>query len=264
MKSPDILEVLELDLTGIPACFTSDDLEARARAILNELRSLLRVDGLLQRTELACCFRSKHVAEGGGVALVAGLRPARQLVLDLFRASDTSDAQAAFADDFDRLVDSCRRVHLEANEVLLKFSYRVRAGCMDARQERLSQIAHDWLTHFARKRALPRTGRLAGVACELPVASSPPVDWCGEIAVARVRVVREREGYTFKILRLEGPSRDRVGNQSVRIPAFPASMSDRSRLDELSHTGQCVQVRFRPGQDLLGSRQDVGDFVAFV
>lgn len=263
MKSPDFLEVLELDLTGIPACFTAFNLETRANAVLEELHSLLRLDGLLQRTELACCFRVKGTAAGGGIVLVAGLRPSRQLVLDLAQAPDNVDAQRAFSDDFDQLLRACRRVHSDANEIVLNFAYRVRAGCLDARQEPLPQVARDWVAHFARRRALPRTGLLLGVECDLPIAASPPVDWCGETMSARVRVLREKEGYTFKVLRLEKSLREAGCSQTVRIPSFPVSFEHRRRLDEVSHTGQCIEVRFRPGKDLLGFRHDIGDFVAF-
>lgn len=263
MKSPNLLEVLELDLTGMPACFTACELETRASAVLEELHSLLRLDGLLQNTELACCFRVKGAVAAGGLVLVAGLRPSRQLVLDLAQLTDSTDAQRAFADDFDRLVSACRRVHSDANEVILKFSYRVRAGCLDAQQEPLPQVARDWVAHFARRRTLPRTAQLVGVECDLPMAASPPVDWCGETMIARVRVVREKEGYTFKALRLAKAPRNTNCGQTIRIPAFPVSLEDRRRLDEVSHTGQCVDVRFRPGKDLLGSRHDIGDFIAF-
>ena len=75
MKSPDFLEVIEMDLTGIPISFTGSDLEARADSLLGVLCSLLRMDEWLQRTELAYCFRVKPTTEGGGILLVAGLRP---------------------------------------------------------------------------------------------------------------------------------------------------------------------------------------------
>jgi hypothetical protein len=251
-------EVLEIELSGLPDPFTSAELESRAETVVADLTGLLRLDERLANSQVSHSFRPACKDGQAVIQVLIGLAPSVQLRLAFH---EKAPAVQRFIQDCDTMVDACRNVHQQELESTLGYAHRVRQACLDMAPAELESAARRWLKDLSRIRRLPANACMSDRKIRLPQPSRLPVEWQHLVSTLRVRVHREKQGYSLKVLH-DGVTPD--SRAVIRLPEYPARHEDRARLDELCHTGLCVNLRIRLGKsDLVSVWDDVGDFVEF-
>ena len=265
MSNSILPPILELHLTGLPTIFDSCDLEKAAQHLLDDFCTLLQIDVLLQHTVVTHGFRlTVDSHERPAVLIVIGLRLQNQQLLNFASGEQTLGAlELSLLEDRDRLVTACQNLPAQTTLVTMDLAQRVSAASLNLPADAQDpELAHH-LTVLLGVKARQWHGSVTDHPFQLAFPALPRYEWQVEWFDVRVKLEREKQGFSLTLLRPNDLAPALQSTTKLRMPERPASIELASLLDRAEHTGAPVNMVIRAGNRPGSTHLIVADFVGF-
>lgn len=252
---------IRLDLSGVPAVYTADELRDRAEQVVQEVEDLLQLQDLLIHSTLRYLLSQEVDAKAGTFKhlILLDLVPKRAAQLDLFTgALDREALAAAMATESQALLDAFRAAPQRCDRARVLFAMRNAAAVSHSDPAKVPMLGAD-VRQFLTVRRRSFSGHLSGFRWQLQL-DHVGFDWDCTLTQLRVRLYRERDGFSLRPLNAQLACG--VRRQRLRM-GFPADLEALATLDRAAHTGQALGVQVRLGRNPGDEAVSRADFVRF-
>jgi len=258
------LEVMQLELQGLPYLFNEKQLQRQTRIMISDISSLLQVDRLLLFTTL--CNRYRLCSDRAGtplIFLVLELTPRPQQVLN-FEANETTPGtlERRMLEDRQRMRHACEELPVQTSHTMIALAQRLQAAFLDLPDGPLMPETERQLTAVINSRHRRWNGHLEkNHPWQLELPKLPRYEWIGTPIHLRTQLLRERSGFTLKLLRRTKLPAVLHSVQTLRMPKRPSKLEDASVLDRAEYTATPIELIVRIGNVIGSDVISVADFV---
>jgi hypothetical protein len=261
MNNSLITNILNLKMTGLPIQFTSLQQEGCAKSLIDDLRSLLNIDSLLQHTRLEHNFQIQaDEKRHPHLNLVLGLTLKVQTELDYsFRRFTLGALELQVLEDRHRLINACKSLPIQSSAVVSAVANRISAACLDLPLVDLRPEIKNRLRALLRVRQKNWSGSVAGSPFDHQKEMFPKYEWHRDIYVVRVLLLRATSGYTLKFL--VNPPFLRPSRR-IAMPR-PKDLATTEALERAQFLQDPIDIAIRVGSKLGSDAIAVADFVSF-
>jgi hypothetical protein len=256
--------VMDLEISGLPELFEERQLRQRAQAVIADLTELLDVNRLLQFTRLTYRFRLCNSETGAPlIVLVLELAPRPQLLLNfLGDNSDPGRLERSMLTDRQRLRRACEDLPVQNSHAAIALAQRLQAVFLDSPNEALTPDTERHLAALLNSRSRQWNGHLAeNHPLQLELPALPRYEWFAPPVRVRTQLLREKRGFTLKLLQRSQLPAVLHSVQSLRMHERPSTLEDAAALDRAEFTGTPIELVVRIGSLAGRDAISVADFV---
>lgn len=258
--------VLELQIMQLPVVFDLQLLDSHARRLVDQFSVLTEATSILKHTTMTYAFRQALDEINTPVMmLVIGLVLRNQMILDFkFKNIDIATLEMMILEDRSRLISACKNLPIQSSVAAVDFSKRITSACLDLPQSEISAQVSRSLRALLDVKQRSWAGQINSQKWQHHLPHMPPFDWQSGHHNVRVRLSREKRGYSLQFLKKNELPVTLKSLARLPMPEQPSDLETASELHKAERTGQPIDIAIRIGTAIRTGEVVVADFLRFL